>query len=59
MTRDPVITAELDTPVSDLLKMMVNQNIVRIPVIDKGEIVGVVARCDVLILLCHDFCARL
>jgi CBS domain-containing protein len=28
--------------------MMVNQNIVRIPVVDKGEIVGVVARCDVL-----------
>ena len=48
MTHDPVITAELDTPVSDLLKAMVNQNIIRIPIIDKGEIVGVVARCDVL-----------
>ena len=48
MTRDPVITAELDTPVTDLLRVMVNQNIIRIPVMDKGEIVGVVARCDVL-----------
>lgn len=48
MTHAPVITAELDTPVSDLLKVMVNQNIIRIPIIDKGEIVGVVARCDVL-----------
>jgi CBS domain-containing protein len=48
MTRDGVITAELNTPVSDLLKVMVNQNIIRIPIIDKGEIVGVVARCDVL-----------
>lgn len=43
-----VITAELDTPVSDLLKVMVNQNIIRIPIIDKGEIAGVVARRDVL-----------
>jgi CBS domain-containing protein len=48
ITRDPVITAELDTPVSDLLKVMVNQNIIRIPIIDQGQIVGVVARCDVL-----------
>jgi CBS domain-containing protein len=48
MTRDPVITAELDTPVSDLLKVMVNQNIIRIPIIDQGQIVGVVARYDVL-----------
>ena len=48
MTRDPVITAELDTPVTDLLKVMVNQNIIRVPIVDKGELVGVVARCDVL-----------
>jgi predicted transcriptional regulator len=48
MTCDPVITAELDTPINDLLKVMVNQNIIRIPIIDKGQIVGVVARCDVL-----------
>jgi len=48
MTRAEVITAELDTPVSDLLKIMVDKNILRVPIMDKGEIVGVVARCDVL-----------
>jgi len=42
------ISAELDTPVTDLLKVMVNQNIIRVPIVDKGELVGVVARCDVL-----------
>ncbi|HYB91684.1 MAG TPA: CBS domain-containing protein [Candidatus Binataceae bacterium] len=48
MSRDEVITAEVDTPVADLLKTMVERNIIRVPIMDKGEIVGVVARCDVL-----------
>ncbi len=48
MNRDEVITAELDTPVSDLLKIMIAKNIIRLPIMDKGEIVGVVARCDML-----------
>jgi CBS domain-containing protein len=48
MGRDEVITAELETPVSDLLKIMIDKNIIRLPIMDKGEIVGVVARCDVL-----------
>jgi predicted transcriptional regulator len=48
MSKDTVITAELNTPISDLLKTMIDKNIIRLPVMDKGEIVGVVARCDVL-----------
>jgi predicted transcriptional regulator len=48
MSRDEVITAELDTRVSDLMKIMIDKNIIRVPIMDKGEIVGVVARCDVL-----------
>jgi predicted transcriptional regulator len=48
MSRDSLATAELDSPVSDLLKTMIEKNIIRLPIMDKGEIVGVVARCDVL-----------
>lgn len=48
MSRDGIATAELNTPVSDLLKTMIEKNIIRLPIMDKGEIVGVVARCDVL-----------
>ncbi len=48
MSRDGIVTAELDTPVMDLLKTMIGKNIIRMPIMDKGEIVGVVARCDVL-----------
>jgi CBS-domain-containing membrane protein len=43
-----VITADVDTPVSELLKLMTDKNIIRLPITDKGRLVGVVARCDVL-----------
>lgn len=42
------VTASLDTPVSELMKIMTDQNIIRIPITDNGNLVGVVARCDVL-----------
>ncbi len=48
MSRDEIVTAEIDTPVRDLLKTMIERNIIRLPIMDNGEVVGVVARCDVL-----------
>lgn len=48
MSKAQVITANLDTPVSDLLKIMIDTNIIRVPIMDKDKLVGVVARCDVL-----------
>lgn len=48
MSTEGVTTADVDTPVSELIKMLTNKNIIRVPITDKGNLVGVVARCDVL-----------
>ncbi len=43
-----VVTADVDTPVSEVIKLMLDNNIIRLPITDKGKLVGIVARCDVL-----------
>lgn len=43
-----VVTADVDTPVGELAKIMTDKNIIRLPITDKGQLVGVVARCDIL-----------
>ena len=50
MTRD-VITLPPDAPVEDALRMMSLENIGRIPVVDHGELVGIVTRTDILKVL--------
>ena len=47
MTRD-VITADVNTAVSDLVKTMKENNIIRLPITIQGKLVGIVARCDIL-----------
>jgi CBS domain-containing protein len=42
------VTADLDTPASSLIKLMEENNIIRLPITDNGKLVGVVARCDIL-----------
>jgi CBS domain-containing protein len=47
MTKGPVtidITASLD----DILKIMIEKNVIRIPVTEEGLLVGVIARRDIL-----------
>ena len=43
-----VVTADLETPVSELIKIMTDEQVIRLPITAKGKLVGVVARCDVL-----------
>jgi predicted transcriptional regulator len=43
-----VIAVDVETPVSELIKIMTFKNVVRVPITQKGKLVGVVARCDVL-----------
>jgi CBS-domain-containing membrane protein len=45
-----VMTANVETPVDDLIKIMTDQHVIRVPITDtaQGRLVGVVARCDVL-----------
>jgi CBS domain-containing protein len=47
MTKNP-ITVDVNTSLNDLLKSMMEQNIVRVPVTEEGRLVGVIARCDIL-----------
>jgi Zn-dependent protease/predicted transcriptional regulator len=47
MTRDP-ISLPPNAPVVDALRIMSMQNIGRIPVVENGELVGIVTRTDIL-----------
>jgi CBS domain-containing protein len=44
----PVVTVELDTTVAALARIMVEQRISAVPVIDKGALVGIVTEGDLL-----------
>ncbi len=47
MTKNP-ITVDVNTSLNDVLKNMMENNIVRVPVTEEGRLVGIVARCDIL-----------
>jgi len=47
MTKEAV-TADVDTPVSDIITIMKEKNIIRLPITADSKLVGVVARCDIL-----------
>jgi CBS domain-containing protein len=42
------ITADVETPVSELITLMTDPHIMRLPITEEGKLVGVVARGDVL-----------
>lgn len=43
-----VVTVGPETDVKDIAGMMLSHKIKRVPVIDKGELIGIVSRCDLL-----------
>ena len=47
MTEDP-ITIDVTTPIQDVLHIMIEKNIIRIPVTEEGRLVGVISRRDIL-----------
>lgn len=47
MSRD-VITAEEETPVEELVRLMVSRRINRVPILREGQLVGIVTREDAL-----------
>ena len=47
MTKTP-ITVDVNASVNEILKTMMDNNIVRLPVTEDGRLVGVIARCDIL-----------
>ncbi len=44
----PPITVDVNTPVDEVLKIMTEHNIIRVPVTEEGQLVGIIARCDIL-----------
>lgn len=44
----PPITIDVNASLNDVLKIMMEKNIVRIPVVNEGILVGIIARCDIL-----------
>jgi len=47
MTPNPV-TADVATPLADIVKLMKKKNVIRLPITAEGKLVGVIARCDIL-----------
>lgn len=47
MTRD-VVTAGGDTTIEDVAALMVKHGIKRVPVVEKGNIIGIISRADIV-----------
>jgi CBS domain-containing protein len=44
----PAVTIEVDRPVSEAASLMVKRRIKRLPVVDRGKLVGIVTRADLV-----------
>ena len=47
MTKDPICVEE-DTHVDEIIRIMTEQKIIRVPVVRKGNLISVISRCDIL-----------
>lgn len=47
MTKEPICVAE-NTHVDEIIRIMTEQKIIRVPVVRKGNLIGVISRCDIL-----------
>ena len=47
MTKEPICVEE-NTHVDDIIKIMTEHKIIRVPVVRKGNLIGVISRCDIL-----------
>ncbi|MBI4746473.1 MAG: CBS domain-containing protein [Deltaproteobacteria bacterium] len=43
-----VTTADVNTPIEEIINIILDKDIIRLPVTEKGRLVGVIARCDIL-----------
>ncbi len=44
----PAITVDVDTPIEDVMKKLVENRIVRMPVTNKNKLVGIISRRDII-----------
>ncbi len=52
--RTPAITAAPEMPVSEAIELMLKRNVGRLPVLARGELVGIVSRSDAIKAACGD-----
>ncbi len=50
MTKETITVTE-DTPIMDVIKLLEDRHLIRVPVVNGKRLVGILARRD--ILLCH------
>lgn len=60
VVHEPVTTVEEETPIEDLLKLMVDEGINRLPVMRGDRMVGIITRHDLLkLLISHPMTSKL
>jgi CBS domain-containing protein len=42
------VTVDVNTPLNEVLNIMMNKDVIRVPVTENGRLVGVIARSDIL-----------
>jgi CIC family chloride channel protein len=42
------ITVEAETPVAEAMKIIYNEGVLRLPVTERGKLVGVISRSDII-----------
>ncbi|HHT9104914.1 MAG TPA: CBS domain-containing protein [Candidatus Wujingus californicus] len=47
MSKNPICVSE-NTPVEEIIDLMIKNNVIRVPVVRNGNLVGVISRCDIL-----------
>ena len=47
MSKNPICVSE-NTPVKEVIDLMMKHNIIRVPVVRNDNLVGVISRCDIL-----------
>ena len=47
MSKNPICVSE-NTPVEEIIDLMMKHNIIRVPVVRNNNLVGVISRCDIL-----------
>ncbi len=47
MAKNPV-TVDVNTSLNDIVNIMLDKNVIRVPVTREGRLVGIISRCDIL-----------
>ncbi len=47
MSKNPICVSE-NTSVEEIIELMIKNNVIRVPVVRNGNLVGVISRCDIL-----------